>query len=215
MRVLVVPGAAVRRYVRPTAETLSAAGVETCLCGAPGEPGRPADLRDYGAQLARRIDESAAPLDLLVGLSVGAQAAAVAAAAVRTGRLRQLMLISPTVDPGARNAARLLGRWLISGRHEPPRLLVEQLPDWWRAGPARLVELVRSALTVNIGDFLGQVDAAITVVHAERDAITSHAYAAQLAAAHRARLVVIPGATHSWPYGDGERFAEVVMAALE
>ena len=46
------------------------------------------------------------------------------------------------------------------------------------------------------------------MVHAERDAITSHGYAAQLAA--RGSLLVVPGATHSWPYRDEERFAATV-----
>lgn len=68
---------------------------------APGEPGAPADLQNYGEELARRIS-TGSPLDLLVGLSVGAQAAAVAATAVPTGQVRHVMLISPTVDPNVR-----------------------------------------------------------------------------------------------------------------
>jgi pimeloyl-ACP methyl ester carboxylesterase len=44
------------------------------------------------------------------------------------------------------------------------------------------------------------------VIHAEHDVITSHDYAARLAADHGGRLIVLPGATHSWPYGDPRRF---------
>jgi pimeloyl-ACP methyl ester carboxylesterase len=54
----------------------------------------------------------------------------------------------------------------------------------------------------------------VTVVHGQHDVITSHEYAAALAAAPRRRLVVVPGATHSWPYGDGEDFADVVEDVL-
>jgi len=40
--------------------------------------------------------------------------------------------------------------------------------------------------------------------------ITSHDYAARLAADHGGRLIVLPGATHSWPYGDPRRFTELL-----
>jgi pimeloyl-ACP methyl ester carboxylesterase len=50
----------------------------------------------------------------------------------------------------------------------------------------------------------------VTVVHAERDVITSHAYAAHLAAAVDGDLVIVPGATHSWPHDDPARFAALI-----
>lgn len=211
-RVLVVPGAAVRRYVRPAVEALRARGIDAQLLAAPGEPGSPADLQDYGARLAHRI--RAGPVDLLVGLSVGAQAAAVAAAAVDPTQLGQLVLVSPTVDPQARTALRLLGRWLAGGRRESPRLLAEQAPDWRRAGPRRLARVVRSALAVPLEDTLAPLAAALTVVHAEHDVITSHDYAAGLATAYGGRLVLVPDATHSWPYADADRFVEVIARVI-
>lgn len=123
MRVLIVPGAAVRRYVEPAAQALQARGVDTELLAAPGGAGVPADLRAYGEQLGRRL-AGGPPVDLLVGLSVGAQAAVVAAAAAPS-QLRQLILVSPTVDPQARTAPRLLTRWLSGGRVERRSLLRE------------------------------------------------------------------------------------------
>ncbi|HEX3614196.1 MAG TPA: alpha/beta fold hydrolase [Sporichthyaceae bacterium] len=214
MRVLIVPGAGVRRYVHPAAERLSGRGCDVTLCSAPGAPGPAPGLRDYGAQLAEGIDAACAPVDLLVGLSFGAQAAAVAACLTRPGQVRRLMLISPTVEPQARNLSRLLGRWVLAGRDEPLRLLAEQAPDWCRAGPVRLAQLLRSAAALHLEDVLPGVAATLTVVHAEIDRITSHAYAARLAAERSARLVVVPGATHSWPYGDAERFADLVEEVL-
>ncbi|WP_158228409.1 alpha/beta fold hydrolase [Pseudonocardia sp. MH-G8] len=210
---MIVPGAAVRRYARPAAESLTGRGIDARLLPAPGEPGIPADLRGYGAQLARQIS-TAAPVDLLIGLSVGAQAAAVAAAAVPPAQLGRLMLVSPTVDPSARTTSRLLGRWLAGGRLERPRLLPEQAPDWRRAGPRRLARVARSALAVRIEDLLPEVSAGLTVVHGERDVITPHAYAARLATDHCGRLILVPRATHSWPYADADRFADTVEAVL-
>jgi pimeloyl-ACP methyl ester carboxylesterase len=206
---VVVPGAAVRSYVEPAARCARAAGWDVELVAAPGSPGQPADLGTYGKQLAARI--AGRPVDLLIGLSVGAQVAAVAAATVPVPRL---MLVSPTVDPASRSAPRLLWRWLAGGRLESPSLLPQQLPDWWRAGAGRLTRVVRSALTVEIERCLPRVDAALSVVHGERDVITSHVYAARLATDHGGQLIVLPAATHSWPYGDQRGFTELLDRLL-
>jgi hypothetical protein len=50
-RVVVVPGAAVRSYVRPAAEALRARGVQAHLLP-PGAPGGPVDIGAYGQQLS-------------------------------------------------------------------------------------------------------------------------------------------------------------------
>ena len=214
--VLIVPGAGVRRYVRPAVEALRGRGVAAWLLPAPGGAGGPADLERYGAELARRLaaGDSADPVELLVGLSVGTQAAAVAAAVLPPGRLRRLTLVSPTVDPRIRSAPRMLARWLAAGRLERPGLLAAQGPDWRRAGPRRLARVVRSSLRVRLEDVLPRVPVALAVVHGADDVICSHAYAAALAADHGGRLVVVPGATHSWPYADADRFADTVLGLL-
>jgi|SRR4051794_24375231 len=89
-----------------------------------------------------------------------------------------------------------------------------QGPDWWRAGPGRLARVVRSSLRVRLEDVLPRVPVALAVVHGADDVICSHAYAAALAADHGGRLVVVPGATHSWPYADADRFADTVLGLL-
>ncbi|WP_232665632.1 alpha/beta fold hydrolase [Pseudonocardia sp. TRM90224] len=214
-RVIVVPGAAVSRYALPAVAALRARGLDAELADAPGSPGVPTDLARYGGQLAARLaDRPDGPdVDVLVGLSVGAQVAAVAAA--HCERVRRVLLVSPTVDPEARTGPRLLGRWLRGGRLEPPRLGARQLPDWARAGPRRVAAVVRSAIEVHIEDHLDRLAGRLTVVHAERDVITSHAYAARLVQSDPARLVVVPGATHSWPYQDEARFADLVESIVE
>ena len=173
--------------------------IEAELLPAAGAPDGPPDLHRYGIQLAQRI-AAGSPVDLLVGISVDAQVAAVAAAALPAVHLQRLVLVSPTVDPPVRTAPRLLARWLSAGRLERPGLLAAQAPDWCTARPRRLMQVVRSALRVRIEDVLTGAGAELTVVHGEDDVITSHAYAAGLAANHLGQLVVVPGATHSWPY---------------
>jgi len=231
-RVLVVPGLAVRSYVQPAVEELRRRDIGAELLAAPGEPGQPAHLAEYGRVLAGRISAEE-PVDLMIGLSVGAQVVAIAAAVpsmVASGErpdpatslpttapspaIRRLMLVSPTVDAQSRTAASLVARWLGGGRREPAGLLREQAPDWRRAGIRRVVAVVRSALTVKIELLLPEVSVPVTVVHAARDVITSHAYAAGLAADNGAHFVVVPNATHSWPYRDEARFADLVEKVL-
>jgi pimeloyl-ACP methyl ester carboxylesterase len=88
------------------------------------------------------------------------------------------------------------------------------VPDWREAGVRRLAGVVRSALRLRVEWVLAEVACPITVVHAERDVVTSHGYAAGLATMFGQRLVVMPRATHSWPYGDGPGFVELVRAVL-
>ena len=213
LRVVIVPGAAVRRYVEPVADALTGRGFPTRLLDAPGQPGAPADLSTYGARLGRCLADGE-PVDLLVGLSVGTQAAAVAAAAAGPGRVGHLMLVGPTVDPERRTVGRFLAGWARAGTREDSSLLPRQAPDWREAGVRNLVGVVRSALSVRLEKVLADVPCPITVVHAERDVVTSHGYAAGLATVFGRQLVVIPGATHSWPYADGRGFADLVAAIL-
>jgi hypothetical protein len=54
----------------------------------------------------------------------------------------------------------------------------------------------------------------LTVVQGDEDVITSHNYAAALAADHHGELVVVTGATHSWPYADADRLAQTISGLL-
>jgi pimeloyl-ACP methyl ester carboxylesterase len=93
-------------------------------------------------------------------------------------------------------------------------LLPLQLRDWRRAGPARIATVVGSAWRVAIEQVLADVSCPVTVVHAERDVITAHAYAARLAAIADGDLVVVPDATHSWPFDDPTRFATLIARLI-
>jgi len=52
------------------------------------------------------------------------------------------------------------------------------------------------------------------VVQGDEDVITSHNYAAALAADHHGELVVVTGATHSWPYADADRLSQTISGLL-
>ncbi len=206
-RVVIVPGLAVRRYVAPAARALTDAGWWVRLETPPGAPGAAHTLREYGEDLARRLRDE--PADLLVGLSVGTQAAAVAA--VRAGAsVGTLVLASATVAPELRGGGRLLARWALAGRHESPCLLGTQLPEWLRAGPVAIGRGLRSTRSAYLEDVLPAVAAPLVVVHSRDDVVCPHAYAAQLAATYGGRLLLVPRGTHSWPYRDAAGFRDTL-----
>jgi hypothetical protein len=215
-RVVIVPGLAVRSYLRPTRAALRRRGIDVHLAPAPGQPGELCDLSAFGRSIGEQLRDR--PADLLVGLSVGAQAAAVAATAANgsngSGGVRHLVLVSPTMEPPARRRSVLARRFVAAGRYERPTLLGEQIPDWLRAGPRRVAAVASSSRRLPLEGLLTSGGVRLTVVHAEHDTITSHDYAARVAAAGGGRLVVVPDASHSWPYGDEERFADTVAELL-
>jgi hypothetical protein len=208
VRILVVPGLAVARYIESAVDALRVHGHEAVLLPAPAQREEAADLAGYGAALAGRLRDDGRELDLLIGLSVGSQAAAVTAAG--TPLVRRLLLVSPTVDPVVRSMPRLLAAWVRGGIREKPALLRHQLPDWQSTSLSQLRHGLASALRVRLEEVLPDVGAQLIVAHAEHDRLTSHAYAARLAHEHGGQLVTIPGASHSWPYDDSDRFRIVV-----
>jgi pimeloyl-ACP methyl ester carboxylesterase len=202
-KIMIIPGLAVRGYAVRTAAELSAAGHDARLLDPLAWRNMPDRLEPYGRSVADEIDRDGQEVDLLIGLSVGTQAAAVTAAA--SPLVRRLLLISPTVDPRLRSRRRLFGAFLLGGEPKGPGL-DQQVPDWSRAGPARIYRGFASSIELRLEDVLPDVSAEITIVHCELDTMGSHDFAAALAADHGGRLVIVPGAGHSWPTGDGAGF---------
>jgi pimeloyl-ACP methyl ester carboxylesterase len=207
-KIVVVPGLAVRRYAEEPAERVRQAGYEVDLRPALAWRGVPVDLAAYGQQLGAEIIAAGKPVDVLVGLSAGSQAAAVTAAA--TPLVRQLVLVSPTIDPDRRNTVKMLAIFLKPNPNEEFALFSEQLPDWSKAGPRRILRGFRSAIELPLEDILGQVSAKLTIVHADYDQLTSYAFAAQLAADFDGTLLVAPSGSHSWPTNDPEGFLRLI-----
>jgi pimeloyl-ACP methyl ester carboxylesterase len=206
-RVVIVPGLAVRSYAVPAARALAAHGQQVDLRPAPAWPGQASDLRRYGLDLAAELERSERPVDVLVGLSVGTQAAGVAATRLAVG---QLLLVSPTVDPARRNRLRLFNAWRQGEDHPDAPSLRQHFPDWWRAGPRRIYRGFVSAIEVHLEDVLSDVSAPVTVVHAECDTLSDHSYAASLADGPHRRFLVMTGASHSWPVGDHDRWTALI-----
>jgi pimeloyl-ACP methyl ester carboxylesterase len=206
-RIVIVPGLAVRSYAMPAADALAATGHEVDLRRAPAWRGQATDLRRYGLDLAAELDRGDRRVDLLVGLSVGTQAAAVAATQLPVGNL---LLVSPTVDPARRSRIRLFAAWRHGEDHPDAPGVLQHIPDWMRAGPRRIYAGFVSAIAVHLEDVLRDVSAPVTVVHAESDTLSDHGYAVSLCEGPGRRFLVMPGAPHSWPIGDHDRWITLV-----
>jgi pimeloyl-ACP methyl ester carboxylesterase len=212
--VVVVPGLAVSRYLRPVAHELARAGARCELLDLPGfgrsgDPPAPLDLAGCAAVVAGYLRERAGDPVALVGHSSGTQIAALAAVA-SSASVAELVLASPTIDPRYRLLPRLLLRWLADGRREPAALTRTQLPEWRRAGLRRIQVLLRSLPAHHLEDTIAELDCPVTVIRAGRDPLCTSQWAAQLAAGHR--LITVPGLPHAFPYHDPAGFAELILA---
>jgi pimeloyl-ACP methyl ester carboxylesterase len=206
-RVIVVPGLAVHKYAEPPVRHLRDNGYDARLLSPPAWRGIDHDLERYGRNLAADIEREGAPVDVLVGLSVGTQAAAVAAAA--TDLVKRLVLVSPTFDPAYRSMIKQSLVFVRGDPHDKAGYL-SHVPDWSRAGVSRIFRGFASAIALHLEDILPKVQAAVTIIHTEYDPLTSHTYAASLAQSNGARLVLMPGVSHSWPQADSARFLRFV-----
>jgi pimeloyl-ACP methyl ester carboxylesterase len=110
------------------------------------------------------------------------------------------VLASPTAAPIARPLPRLLLRWQLDGRHEPPGLTGSHLREWRRAGVRGLLHLVRLHLWDRIEETVPALRAPVLVLRGAQDRLTSTEWARGLAeSANRGRYREVPGAhTFLW-----------------
>jgi pimeloyl-ACP methyl ester carboxylesterase len=165
-----------------------------------GDPPHELTLPEYGRSVADWISTTRTGPIVLAGHSSGTQIAAEAAAG-HPG-VTGLVLAAPTVDPAFRTWSRLLRRWWQDGRLEPPGMVRTQIPEWRRAGPRRIVHLVRAALHHDIEEPLGRLTVPLLVLRGADDPLSTPQWVRRLA--HRGRggrHLVLPGA-HSFPWRD-------------
>jgi pimeloyl-ACP methyl ester carboxylesterase len=212
--VVVVPGLGVSVYLRQSVSLLGAAGFRAWLPDPPGfgdsgDPPHPLDVGEIAAVLVHWLRNRGLTKVTLIGHSCGTQIAARVAAA-EPDLVRRLVLGSPTLDPRYRSWPKAVLRWLRDSRREPSSLAKTQQPEWLRAGPARLFRLTRSMLADDLEASLSRVTCPVVVVRAERDPISTPAWAQRLASGDDRRLVEIPGVAHAFPYQVPAVFADVL-----
>jgi pimeloyl-ACP methyl ester carboxylesterase len=195
--VVAVQGMAVSEYLVPALTVLSE-GVQTHLVDLPGLAGSgPAtellDVPGYAAAVAAWLDAADLPPVVLVGHSSSTQVVAHVAAA-RPQRVCALVLASPTVDPTIRSWPRLLLHWRLDSRYPQPGLEQLHHPEWLRAGPRQLRNLVSVHLRDHLEDVIGAVRCPALVLRGEQDRVCTESWARSLAdLAPEGRFEAVPG----------------------
>jgi pimeloyl-ACP methyl ester carboxylesterase len=203
-QIVLVQGMAVADYLLPGlaawGEWTRAHLVELPGFGGSGEPPHELTVPEFGRAVADWLTARDAGPVILAGHSSGTQVAAEAAAG-RPG-VAGLVLASPTVDPVARKVVRLLVRWRLDGRYEPPGLTASHKPEWKRAGARRLVHTVRVHLDHELEDSLRRVTVPLLILRGADDRLSTPGWARRLTAiVADGRYVELPGA-HTFPWLD-------------
>jgi pimeloyl-ACP methyl ester carboxylesterase len=225
--VVVVQGMAVADYLLPGISALGewtrAHLLELPGLAGSGEPPHELSMAEYGQAVADWLTATRTRPVLLAGHSSGTQVAAEAAPAHPL--VAGLMLASPTMDPAMRPFPRLALRFVQNARIEPPGLAKLHVPEWRRAGPRRLVHLVRASLRHDIERPLRRLTVPLLVLRGADDILSTPVWARHLvdaATQHEqrdGRYAELAGA-HGFPWLDPgawsaptEQFARTLWAS--
>ncbi|WP_198961919.1 alpha/beta fold hydrolase [Pseudonocardia sp. MH-G8] len=206
--VVLVQGMAVADYLMPAVAELGrwtrAHLVELPGFAGSGEPTRKLDVPGYAGAVAEWLEAADLGPVVLAGHSSGTQVAARAAVLAQNlgvGRVVAVVLASPTVAPIARPLPRMLLRWRLDGRHEPPGLTGLHLREWRRAGVRGLLHLVRVHLRDHIEEPVSALAVPLLVLRGADDRLTTAEWARGLAVATPSgRYQELPGA-HTFLWG--------------
>jgi pimeloyl-ACP methyl ester carboxylesterase len=222
--VVVVQGMGVADYLMPAVAELGgwtrAHLVELPGYAGSGEATRWLDVGGYAGAVDEWLDAAGVGPVVIAGHSSGTQIAARAAvlASAREGgsrRVAGVVLASPTVAPIARPLPRMLLRWRLDGRHEPPGLTGSHLREWRRAGVRGLLHLVRVHLRDRIEETVPALTVPLLVLRGVDDRLSTRAWAQGLAAAAPCgRYEEVPGA-HTFPWADPRVWSEPIRRLAE
>lgn len=218
--VVLVHGLAVsHRYLMPIAAHLAprypVRAVDLPGFGLSEAPGAVLDvpaLADWLAEWMRATGNAPA---VLIANSFGTQIA-VDLAYRHPDLVQSLVLVGPTMDPRARSMTRQALRWLRGIPHEDPLQLPILLRDLADAGLVRAVRTLRLALRDRVEDKLPGVRAPALVTRGEHEAVTSQAWAEEVARLlPRGELAVVPSSPHDAVYTAAAQLAEIALPFLE
>lgn len=172
------------------------------------------DVERLADALAAWLETSRGKRAVLVGNSFGCQI--VVDLAVRYPELAgAAVLIGPTVEAGARGAARQIGRLFRTGFSEPFRLWLLVASDYVRTGPRRLFATLDHALADRIEDKLPLVGVRVLVVRGEHDVLAPERWAERVAElAPHGQLMIVAGAGHAAHYTAPEELARAIRSFL-
>lgn len=216
--VVLVPGLGMSsRYTVPTAALLA----ENWRVYAPDMPGfghsdkppRTLDVPELAQFLAAWIEAMQLRGALLIGNSFGCQIIAQLAVSAPEilSRATAVVMIAPTIEPGARQAWRQLWRLAQTALVEPLSLIPLATVDYFRADPRRVWRTFRFALRDRIEEKLPRITTPTLVISGGRDPLVPQSWAAQASEIlPRGRLVIISHAAHAMYFNSPREVARIV-----
>lgn len=203
------------RYLIPTAKRLA----PYCRVYVPDLPGygrsakppRILDVPGLADALAAWMQAMGLPRAVLLGNSFGCQIV-VDFAARYPERVERAVLVGPTTDPHARTAHQQIARWLLNLPGEPPALGLVVARDVWDMGARPALTTFQYMLRDDVAAKLPCVQAPTLVVRGGRDTSVPQRWVEEASRLlPRARLVVIPGASHTLNYNSPGKLLRVVL----
>ncbi|MEV7099113.1 alpha/beta hydrolase [Amycolatopsis sp. NPDC051045] len=151
---------------------------------------------------------------VLFGHSTAAQVA-IAVAVRRPDLVQALVLAGPTFPPALRRLGPLSAAFLADLVHESPSALPGTVPHYLRAGPRRLLRMIRSAQRDAPERAMPLLRCPVLVVRGRRDTLSPENWARSLAgAAPDGSFVTVPGA-HTFPARSGGSTSALITEFAE
>ncbi|MEU1889566.1 alpha/beta fold hydrolase [Streptomyces pristinaespiralis] len=200
--IVLVQGMAVADYLLPGLTAFSswtrAHLVELPGFAGSGDPSHELDVPEFGRCVAHWLSAHDLGRVILIGHSSGTQVAA--RAALDRSDVAAVVLAGPTVDPAARGWLRLLVRWRLDSRREPPGLSDSHRPEWRRAGARRLLHTARVHLNDALEESVARLSVPLLVIRGRDDRIGTARWARHLSQlVSNGSYVEVPGA-HTFPW---------------
>lgn len=176
------------RYYRPLAAQLARTGrvflIDLPGYGAAPDPRRDVTIADHADVLAGFLTQLAVDDPVIIGHSWGAQVVSMLAAR-HPDIPRTVVMLSPTLEPSARSAAKAVGRLLHDATRERPAVVGIAVTDYLvRCGLRYLLKQMRHMIDDRPEDRVPHHGAHTLVVNGDRDPVVSSPWARALAEAH-------------------------------
>jgi len=176
--------------------------------------GRALNITELAEALFGWMEEVGIPRAVLLGNSIGCQVV-IDLTLRRPSAVERIVLVSPTVDAGARTVFRSFSRLLLDVPRERLSLTFIALLDYLQAGLGRTAHTFGYALQDRVEEKLSSVTHPALVVRGGRDPIVSERWAAQVSGLLPAgRLAVVKDAAHAVNHNSPDALAGIVLNFL-
>ncbi len=179
--------------------------------GASERPASALDLAELADALVGWMDVVGLDRVAMMGHSLGCQVLTHVATR-HPERISRAVLVGPTLDPTARSAVRQAARLALDGLREPVSELPWVAADYFRCGPARMLQTLRDALTADVEARLRAMRLPVLLVRGEGDPVAPQDWLEHAASLLTdASVTVLPGA-HAVTYSHPDELAAAITA---